>query len=53
MNHSEIFENLIIDFSIFLFCIETNILQSIQEKIQNFFVKKFDLKRKYHEDALF
>ena len=43
-----IFKNVIVDFSIFFICIETNVHQSVQENIQKSFVSKLDLKHKYH-----
>ena len=43
-----IFKNVIVDFSFFFICIETNVHQSIQENIQKSFVRKLDLKHKYH-----
>ena len=43
-----VFKNVIVDFSIFFICIETNFHQSIQENIQKSFVRKLDLKHKYH-----
>ena len=43
-----IFKNVIVDFSIFFICIETNVHQSIKENIKKSFVRKLDLKHKYH-----